>query len=186
MVKSKNDYDARKDDSRFAKFDKMLDPTYGQKQFYVLVIGLIILSSMLILTMVVPYFNASNETTKSLYDDGLNISYIPSEKLFHISFTNPHNDTLNFVSHIKVPFDSQNSAMPYLSVYEYSTTKFPVNITYVPSTNLMNVNHITIVTLIKENGNYTYAYTIIPETENNLWQGTGKYIEQIQGVFNRS
>jgi len=42
MVKSKDDYDARKDDSRFSKFDKMLDPSYGQKQFYVLATGLII------------------------------------------------------------------------------------------------------------------------------------------------
>lgn len=187
MVKSKDDYDARKDDSRFSKFDKMLDPSYGQKQFYVLATGLIILAIAFMITTIIPYYSdTTNQTTKSLYENGLNISYIPQNKTFYISFTNPHEDTLDFKSRIQIPFDSQNSAMPYLSVYEYSTTKFPVNITYTPSEKVLNINHIVIVTLIKETGNYTYAYNVIPETENRMWDGTGKYIKQINEVFNRS
>jgi hypothetical protein len=38
------------------------------------------------------------------------------------------------------------------------------------------------VTLIKNTGNYTYIYTTIPETENKLWDGMGKYINDIKNI----
>jgi len=188
MVKAKDDYDKRMDDSRFAKFDKVLDPTYGQKQFNILIIGLLFIGSLIFVTTAVNYIGISsqNVTNTTLYEEGLIMSYSPEEKLFHISFTNPHNDTTSLSALIKIPFDSQSPTNPYLSVYDYSTSTFPVNITYAPAAKVLNVNYISIVTLVKETGNYTYTYIVIPDTENKMWQGTGKYLDQITKVLNTS
>lgn len=186
MVKAKSDYDKRMDDSRFTKFDKVLDPAYGQKQYYILVIGLILICTMLIIPVILTYVNSSHQSEVELiYEDGLNISYTPSEKLMYITFTNPNNDTLRLITLIQVPYDiNSQSNLRYIPAYEYSTSKFPVNITYSPSPKIANLQHITLVTLIKETGNYTYTYSVIPDTENKLWEGTGKYVNKVQEAFN--
>lgn len=187
MVKVKDDYDKRMDDSRFTKFDKVLDPAYGQKQFNILIIGLLFIGSILFITTATNYIGSSNQTANAtLYEDGLNMVYVPEERLFHISFTNPHNDTTSLSTLIQIPFDSQSQSTSYLSVYEYSISKFPINITYSPSSSVAELNHIVTITLIKETGNYTYTYSIIPETEDKMWQGTGKYLNQVSKVLNTS
>jgi hypothetical protein len=185
MVKTTDDYDKRMDDSRFKNFDKVLDPSYGQKQFKILIAGIIVVCCILFVTTVLNYMEPAH-TEQSLYEDGLNISYIPSNQLFHIEFTNPKADTTELSTIIKVPFDSTASPVTYITVYEYSTSKFPANITYIPSTKSSSATHTVLVTLIKSSGNYTYAYTIVPDTENRMWQGAGKYIEKISEVFNNS
>jgi hypothetical protein len=121
-----------------------------------------------------------------VYEEGLNISYTPNEKMFSITFSNPNNDTINLATTIKIPFDTQSASMPYLTVYEYSTSEFPANITYFPAKKTSHIGHTVTVTLIKDTGNYTYAYSIIPDTENKMWEGTGKYIEGVQELFNQT
>lgn len=188
MVKSKEDYDRRQDDSRFKNFDKVLDPSYGQKQYYILIVGIIFVLAMLITPLVLTSINASDQkAVESIYEDGLNISYTPSEKLFHIDYTDPNHNTLNLITLIQVPYDAASQTnLRYIPVYEYSTSKFPTNITYSPSPKISNFNHIVLVTLVKETGNYTYTYSVLPDTENKLWEGTGQYIDKITKVFNTS
>jgi hypothetical protein len=186
MVKAKNDYDRRMDDSRFKNFDKVLDPSYGQKQYYILIAGLFIICIIFAATTI---FNALNAPTASsqqvLYEEGLNISYMPEYKIFSITYSNPKNDVSSIITSIKVPYDTYTSD-PYLKVYDYSTSKFPANITYTPSQKVSNLNHIVTVTLIKEAGNYTYAYSTIPDTEDKMWQGTGQYVKKINEVLNKT
>lgn len=184
MVKSKTDYDKRMDDSRFENFDKVLDPSYGQKQFNILIAGIIVICCILFVTTALNYIEPAKQAESSLYEDGLNISYIPHDKLFHITFTNPKSDTTGISTIIKVPLDSMASPITYITVYEYSTTKFPANITYAPSSKASSATHTVLITLLKPSGNYTYTYSIVPDTENRMWQGTGKYIEKISEVFN--
>lgn len=188
MVKAKDDYDKRMDDSRFKNFDKVLDPSYGQKQYYILMAGLIFTCILLATPIVLTYVNASSEAEIStIYENGLNISYEPSEKLMYITFSNPNNDTLKLATLIQVPYDAASqSNLRYIQVYDYSTSKFPINITYAPSPKIAYLQHIVLVTLVKETGNYTYTYSVIPDTENKLWEGTGQYIEKITKVFNSS
>lgn len=184
MVKAKSDYDKRMDDSRFKNFDKVLDPSYGQKQYYILVIGLCVLGVMLVASIATPYMNPSSTETPVLYEEGLNISYIPSEKIISITFSNPNHDTSALVADIQVPFDTTMvQPTKYISAYAYTTTEFPVNISYSPSQKISNINHITLVTLVKETGNYTYTYSVIPDVDNKMWQGTGQYLDKIAGVF---
>jgi len=187
MVKAKNDYDKRMDDSRFKNFDKMLDSSYGKKQYYILIIGLIIIGIMLFSSITTNYFNPPEiNEVQTLYEKGLNISYSPEYKLISITFSNPNIDTTSFSTIIQIPFDMSQSTTNYIPVYEYSTSKFPVNITYSPSPKISNINHIILVTLIKDTGNYTYTYSVIPDTENKMWQGTGQYIQKITEVFNKT
>lgn len=193
MVKSKDDYDKRTNDSRFEKFDRILDPSYGKKQYYILLAGLIIMGVILSITTSTSYLNTSSQPAESLYENGLNISYTPNEKMFHILFSNPENDTITATTSIKIPFDSQSSTFdssstmtPYLTVYEYSTSKFPMNVTYAPPSKVSTLNHIVLVTLIKNTGNYTYTYTVTPDMENKMWEGTGKYLQQIGEILNIS
>lgn len=185
MVKAKDDYKRRMDDSRFKNFDKVLDPSYGQKQYYILIIGLLIVCSLFMVTTILNTLNAPKESVQQLYEDGLNISYIPEVKSFSITFTNPKIDSLSLIASIKIPFDT-STADPYLNVYQYSTSEFPANITYTPSQKVANLNHIVTITLIKETGNYTYIYSTIPDTDDKMWQGTGKYVKQINEVFNKT
>ena len=184
MVKSKTDYDKRMDDARFENFDKVLDPSYGQKQFNILIAGIIVICCILFVTTALNYIEPTKTNETSLYEDGLTISYIPNDKLFKIEFTNPKEDTTGLSTTIKVPFDSMTSQITYINVYEYSTTKFPTNITYIPSVKSSSATHTVMVTLLKDSGNYTYTYSILPDTENRMWQGTGKYVERISEVFN--
>jgi hypothetical protein len=188
LVKAKDDYDKRMDDSRFKNFDKVLDPSYGQKQYYILVAGLIFVCVMLATPMVLTYMNSSQQATaSSIYENGLNISYEPSNKVMYVTFSNPNNDTLNLITTIQVPYDAASQAnLRYIQVYDYSTSKFPTNITYSPSPKISNLQHIILVTLVKETGNYTYTYSAIPDTENKLWEGTGQYVDKITKVFNQS
>lgn len=185
MVKSKEDYDKRMDDSRFKNFDKVLDPAYGQKQYYILMAGLILMCVLLATPVILTYINASEQSeVSSIYENGLNISYEPSEKSMYIIFSNPNNDTLKLVTLIQVPYDAASQTnLRYIQVYDYSTSKFPINITYTPSPKIANLQHIVLVTLVKETGNYTYTYSVIPDTENKLWEGTGQYLDKITGVF---
>jgi hypothetical protein len=188
LVKAKNDYDKRMDDSRFKNFDKVLDPSYGQKQYYILMAGIVLMCAMLATPMILTSINSSQQSAiSSIYENGLNISYEPSDKAMYISFSNPNNDTLNLISTIQVPFDiASQSNLRYIQVYDYSTSKFPTNIIYLPSPKIANFQHIVLVTLVKETGNYTYTYSVIPDTENKLWEGTGQYVEKITKVFNQS
>jgi hypothetical protein len=188
LVKAKDDYDKRMDDSRFKNFDKVLDPSYGRKQYYILMAGLIFTCVMLATPVVLTYMNSSQQTAATYsYENGLNISYEPSEKVMYITFSNPNNDTLNLVTTVQVPYDAASQTnLRYIQVYDYSTSKFPTNITYTPSTKIAYLQHIVLVTLIKETGNYTYTYSVIPETENKLWEGTGQYVDKITKVFNQS
>jgi hypothetical protein len=186
MVKAKTNYDKRMDDSRFENFDKVLDPSYGQKQFNILIIGIIVICCILFITTTLNYLEPTKHIEPSLYEDGLNISYIPSDKLFHITFSNPKVDTLGMSTIIKAPLDSTTSPATYITVYEYSTTEFPANITYYPSIKASSATHTVLITLLKSSGNYTYTYSIIPDTENRMWDGTGKYIEKLSEVFNIS
>ena len=188
MVKAKDDYDKRMDDSRFKNYDKVLDPSYGQKQYYILMAGIILMCVMLAIPVVLTYVNASEQSAvSSIYENGLNISYEPSEKSMYITFSNPNNDTLKIATLIQVPYDAASQAnLRYIQVYDYSTSKFPTNITYTPSLKIANLQHIVLVTLVKETGNYTYTYSVIPDTENKLWEGTGQYIDKITKVFNSS
>lgn len=185
MVKSKDDYDRRSDDSRFKNFDKVLDPSYGQKQYYILIVGILIVCSMFIISAILTSIIAKDTETDILYEEGLNISYIAEDKIFSIQFTNPKSDTLMLSTVIKTPFDTQSVNPSYLTVYEYSSSKFPTTINYTPSTKIATINHFVTVTLLKETGNYTYTYSAIPETENKMWDGIGKYIDAITGVFNK-
>jgi hypothetical protein len=186
MVKSKEDYSRRMNEDRFKNFDKAIDTTSGQKQYFVLLVGLVVIGIVFVATSSINLMTTVNNHTESnLYEDGLNISYIPSDKMFHIDFSNPQSDTMTLMTLIQVPFDPQTGSA-YLKVYEYSTNKFPVNITYIPSQKSSNLNHIVTVTLIKETGNYTYAYSVIPDTENKMWQGTGQYLDQITGLFKQN
>jgi len=185
MVKAKEDYKRRMDDSRFKDFDKVLDPSYGQKQYYILILGLLIVCSIFMVTTILNALNPPEETIKQLYEEGLNISYMPEVKSFSITYLDPKHDSLTLITSIKIPFDT-STADPYLNVYQYSTSEFPANITYAPSQKVANINHIVMVTLIKETGNYTYVYSTIPETEDKMWQGTGKYVKQIGEVFNKT
>lgn len=187
MVKAKSDYDRRMDDSRFEKFDKAVDPSNNQKQYYILIAGIILLCGFFAITTSINYMNTSaqpGDTTS--FEKGLNISYKPDEKIFSITFSNPDNDTTHLITDIKIPFDTQSTTMPYLTVYEYSTSEFPVNITYTPAPKSSNIGHSVTVTLVKSTGNYTYTYSIIPDTENKMWQGTGQYIHKVQEIFNQT
>ena len=187
MIKAKSDYDRRMDDSRFEKFDKAVDPSNNQKQYYILIAGIILLCGFFAITTSINYMNTSAQPGDiTNYEKGLNISYNPDDKLFYILFSNPNNDTYNLATNIKIPFDSQSATVPYLTVYEYSTSNFPANITYAPASKASNIAHTVTVTLVKSTGNYTYAYSIIPDTENKMWQGTGQYINKIQEVFNQT
>lgn len=186
MVKAKTDYERRMDDSRFKHFDAALDPSHGQKQYYILMLGILIVGGLFASSIAMSYLNTPTTQTTALYENGLNISYSPNEKLFYVSFTNPNNDTISLSTIIQIPFDSTQSATNYIPVYTYSTSKFPLNITYIPSQKVSNLNHIVLVTLVKETGNYTYTYSAIPDTENKMWQGTGQYVQKISGVFNVS
>jgi hypothetical protein len=188
MVKTKdNNCDKKIDDSRFKDFDKVLDPSYGQKQFSILLIGLLVIGGIFLITTSLNYFDTTTQITNSiLYEKGLNISYSPDDKLISISFSNPNNDTLNLLTFIQVPFDTTQSTTRYIPVYEYSTSKFPLNITYSPAQQISNINHIVLVTLVKETGNYTYSYSVIPDTENKMWRGTGQYLQKISKVINWS
>jgi hypothetical protein len=185
MVKSKDDYDKRMDDSRFKNFDKVLDPSYGQKQYQILIVGLLLVCTVFAVTTIFNTLNTPKESAQQLYDDGLNITYIPEIKSFSITFSNPKSDSLLLMTSIKIPFDT-STADPYLNVYQYSTSEFPANITYVPSQKVTNINHIVTVTLMKKTGNYTYIYSVIPDTEDKMWQGTGQYVKQINEVFNKT
>ena len=103
----------------------------------------------------------------------------------YITFSNPDNDTLKLATLIQVPYDAASqSNLRYIQVYDYSTSKFPINITYTPSPKIANLQHIVLVTLVKETGNYTYTYSVIPDTENKMWEGTGKYVNRVQEAFN--
>ena len=188
MVKAKdNNYDKRTDDSRFKEFDKVLDPSYGQKQFYILLVGILVIGGIFLISTSLNYLDTSTQSTNTvLYEKGLNMSYNPDEKLILISFSNPNNDTLKLLTTIQVPFDVTQSTIRYVPVYEYSSSEFPLNITYTPSQKISNINHVVLVTLIKETGNYTYTYSVIPDTENKMWQGAGKYIQQINEMVNWS
>lgn len=188
MVKANdNNYDKRIDDSRFKKFDKVLDPSRGQKQFYILLIGILVIGGIFLISTSMNYLDTSIQSADPvLYEKGLNMSYSPNEKLILISFSNPNNDTSKLLTVIQVPFDTTQTAIRYIPVYEYSSSDFPLNITYAPSQKISNINHVILITLIKETGNYTYTYSVIPDTENKLWQGTGKYVQQITEVFNWS
>jgi hypothetical protein len=183
MVKLKDDYKEESEDSRFKEFDKQLDPSYGQKQYYILLLGLAIIFIIFTITTIIGMSSSLSNTPP--YEAGLNISYIPNDKIFSITFTNPQNDTLLLASLIQVPFDVQTPNSNYLTVYQYSSSKFPININYTPSERILNINHFVTVTLIKDTGNYTYIYSVIPDTENKMWSGSGKYIQQIEGVFNK-
>lgn len=188
MIKEKENYDKRTDDSRFKRFDKLIDPAYGKKQYYILMAGLVLMCIMLATPLILTSINASSQAEVSMiYENGLNISYEPSEKLMYITFSNPNTDTLKLTTLIQVPYDAASQAnLRYIQVYDYSTSKFPVNITYLPSPKIANLQHIVLVTLVKETGNYTYTYSVIPDTENKLWEGTGQYIEKITKVFNQT
>src|SRR5512138_1717663 len=108
MVKSKDDYERRKDDSRFKNFDKVLDPTYGQRQYYILILGIIVVCGMLVASALLNSMSASKEAdTKVLYEDGLNISYVPEDKVFSVTFDNPKQDTIAVSTLVQVPFDMQ-------------------------------------------------------------------------------
>jgi hypothetical protein len=61
-----------------------------------------------------------------------------------------------------------------------------MNITYAPPSKVSTLNHIVLVTLIKNTGNYTYTYTVTPDMENKMWEGTGKYLQQIEEMLNIS
>lgn len=148
--------------------------------------GIIIVCAMLISNIFLTSFTTPNAETTSLYENGLNISYIPENKIFSITFTNPKTDTITLSTLIQVPFDTQTVTPTYLTVYEYSSSEFPINITYSPYERVASVTHFVTVTLIKETGNYTYVYTVVPDTENKLWKETGKYIKQIKSVFNKN
>jgi hypothetical protein len=70
LVKAKDDYDKRMDDSRFKNFDKVLDPSYGQKQYYILVAGLIFTCLLLATPIVITYVNSSSESeVSSIYEN---------------------------------------------------------------------------------------------------------------------
>jgi hypothetical protein len=184
MVKPKENYDKSSDDSRFEKFDKILDPTYSQKQFYILAIGIFVVCCIFAATTIINSLNAIETVKTSPYEDGLNISYIAKDKVFSITFTNPHSDTISASTIIQVPFDAQSSNPSYIKVYEYSSSDFPIRINYTPSQSVSTVNHYVTVTLIKDTGNYTYFYTAVPESENKMWDGIGKYIQGANGMFN--
>jgi hypothetical protein len=123
MVKSKDDYEQKKDDSRFKNFDKVLDPSYGQKQYYILILGLFIVFSMILLPAIINSTSPKETETKILYENGLNISYIPEDKIFSVIFTNPKQDTLAVTTLIQVPFDLQTSTSTYLTVYEHTSSE---------------------------------------------------------------
>lgn len=183
MVRSKEDYDKQMDDSRFKRFDKVLDPSYGRKQYYILIAGIIIVCILFAVTTISNSLGSQEETTDIPYEKGLNISYIAKDKIISISFTNPNTDTSSVSTLIQVPFDTQSAIPSYLTVYEYSSSTFPINISYTPSTKISNINHYVTITLIKETGNYTYAYSVVPDTENKLWKGTGQYVQKITRIF---
>lgn len=188
MVKAKSDYNRRMDDSRFEKFDKALDPSNNQKQYYILVAGIVLLCGFFAITTSLNYMDTTNQPGGDTpnFEKGLNISYTPDNKMFSIKFDNPNNDTMNLNTNIKIPFDTESATMPYLTVYEYSTSEFPANITYLPAPKSSNIAHTVTVTLVKYTGNYTYAYSIIPDTENKMWEGTGQYIHKIEEMFNQT
>jgi len=184
MVKSREDRE-KESNLRFEKYDVVMDPSYGQKQYYVLVAGIILVSSLILLNAL---FTMSNTEVKSkiLYEEGLNISYIPEDKLISVSFTNPKSDTLALSTIIQVPFDTNAQFPSYLTVYEYSSSEFPKTINYTPSVSVSNLNHFVTVTLLKKTGNYTYVYVAVPENENKLWDGMGKYVKNVENIVNKS
>ena len=185
MVKSKDDYNRRIDDSRFKKFDQLIDPSYGDKQYIILIIGIIVASPLLIGPLIIKTITLSPETEviENQYEKGLNMTYIPKDKIFSVSFTNPSEDTLSMVTIVKIPFDMQTSTPTYMTVYESTTSKFPSTINYTPSEKVSDINHFIMVTLIKESGNYSYVYTAVPRAENRLWEGAGKYINGVTDIF---
>lgn len=185
MVKSKDDYERRQDDSRFKKFDQLIDPTSNDKQYIILVIGISLMFCLLSAPFLLKLVSEPDPValTNNEYEKGLNISYIPKDKVVSISFTNPNNDTLAMATSIKIPFDTQTAIPTYMTVYESTATKFPSTINYTPSEKISEINHFVMVTLIKESGNYSYVYTVSPQTENKMWDGVGKYINGISNIF---
>jgi hypothetical protein len=177
MVKNMDDYNNRHDESRFAKWDKMITSSDNNKKVSaILIIGsiicLIMLSSSFIINMGKP--------TPQKYDYGLNISYEPQSSFYYIDFTNPNNTVSSMYVSIKIPYSTE-TASTYTTIYETSTSTFPTNISYKPYSK--NMEHIITTTLTKNNSNYTYFFTNTPDNDDKLYDGITKYTENINSYL---
>lgn len=178
LIKPEDKSEKERKDERFIKYDEMITSSNNDKVFYILSLCASILIFIIVTSSIMDMVAVMDETK---YENGLNISYDPHYRYFHITFDNPNNDTLKMSTVIKIPFDTSSYINQYIESYNYETSTFPSEIKYHPPNSSMNINHIVIVTLTKNNGTYAYMYQTLPSVENQYWVGTGQYINSIFG-----
>jgi hypothetical protein len=177
MVRNMDDYESRVSDDRFKKWDDLISQSdSGRKVSVILTIGSVICIVMLGMSL----FSELGKPTPQKYDYGLNISYDSPSSSYFIDYTNPNNTVSSIGVNVKIPY-STTDASAYTTIYETSTSTFPVNISYKPYNK--NMEHIVMVTLVKPTGNYTCFFTNVPSDDDKMYEnvivhtdGISKYL----------
>lgn len=167
MRRPKSDLEISEDEARFKKYDDQLSSNItSNKQFKILVIGIIVLLGMFSFN----YISTIASPTPIKYELGLNISYEPQNSQYLVEYTNPNSTTNSMKVIITTPLDDKM----YVTNFEHEERNFPTNVTYTPYDK--QLPHIVSVMLSKNTGNYTYMYASRPVEEEAKWSNFERWL----------